>query len=122
MAIQGIEELIERLIQGTRSGKLRWESTANEYLFRLTLDSGMIHSYQILPSTLDISDSAGRPPLGFGISLLNENNVSVESVSSRDMPNLRAQLEVLYNTARNSALKPSELLQQLRTEIIRRTG
>lgn len=106
-----IRELMKRLIDSTKAGKLSWEETADENTFRLTLDVGIIHIQQVG------SQSAGD----FRLSMLNENNAIVE-VFEGGQTEENHLLRELYEAARFSALRANDFLRQLEQEVIRRSG
>jgi hypothetical protein len=113
MEPDSIRNLIKRLIISTRSGKLSWEETADEDLFRLTLDAGIIHIVRIKKKTMRGDD--------FKLFFLNQNNTPVQQFEGEEA-NDQDQLRQLFEAARDSALKPSEVLQRLEQEVIRRSG
>jgi hypothetical protein len=112
-----IRDLMKRLLDSTRAGKLCWEETADENTFRLILDVGILHVEGVRqPTSLGSSAQSN-----YRLSLLNENNVLVgvfEGGQSEDQRLLRE----LYEAARHSALRPNDFLRQVEQEVIRRSG
>ena len=117
MDSQGVRDLIGRLIESTRSGKFRWQETADENLFRLVLDAGIIHVRRIRMQHV----SATRGPDNYDLVFLNQNSTPVEDWQPDQGRDIE-QLKALYEAARDSALKPSEFLRNLEKEVIRRSG
>src|SRR6266446_8397110 len=117
MEPERIRLLIKRLVISTQAGKFRWEETADEDIFRLTLDAGIIHIRRIMGKTT----IGGPPGDDYMFKLFNQNNALVENFTS-ELEEDRKLLRDLYEAARASALKPNELLGKLEQEVIRRSG
>lgn len=111
METERLHMLIKRLVMGTKTGRFRWEETAEDDLFRLTLDTGLIHIQQLGPGHTSY----------YRLTLLNQNNTKVEEVGAQS-PTDNELLHDLYEAARKSALKPSDFLNELEQEVIRRSG
>ncbi len=50
-----LEELIQNLLAGTRTGVLRWAPTAEPGVYRLMLDKGLVRVYRLGP--MSVSDN-----------------------------------------------------------------
>jgi hypothetical protein len=108
-----LSSLLSRLIEATRSGKFRWETTADEATFRLVLDTGIIHVEQIVG------------PERYVLWFLNQNNAVVDSYKADNVISaMKVDMQVrdLFEAARSSALKPDEFFLRLEQEVNRRSG
>ena len=112
-----LRDLMKRLIEATKVGKLSWEATADENTFRLTLDVGMLHIQRVRQRATASGYSKGD----YRRSFLNEYNAIVEEFEGGGNEDTRL-LHELYDAARLSALKPSDFLRQVEQEVIRRSG
>lgn|SRR5262249_49881498 len=109
-----IRTLIRRLIAATRHGKLRWEDTAEENLFRLSLSSGMIQIHRRLRQLTDTL-------FEFEFTLVNEHDTVVDEFHGATADD-DILLRELWEQARNSALKPDEFLGRIEQEIKQRAN
>ena len=98
-----IRDLIKRLIDSTKGGKLSWEETADENTFRLTLDVGILHIQRVRQQPAVGNSAQGD----YRLSLLNENNIIVGEFEGGEAGDNRL-LSELYEAARLSALRPPE--------------
>ncbi len=113
----GIRDLMKRLIDSTRAGKLSWEETADENTFRLILDAGILHIQRVRQQPALGSSIQGE----YRLSLLNENNAIVIEFEGGEAEDYRL-LRELHEAARLSALRPNDFLRQVQEEVIRRSG
>lgn len=112
-----VRDLMKRLLDSTRSGKLSWEETADENIFRLTLDVGILHVQRVRQQPALGNGSPGD----FRLSFLNENNIIVGEFEGGEAEDSRL-LCALFDAARLSALRPNDFLRQVQDEVIRRSG
>jgi hypothetical protein len=117
MDAQNIRDFISRLIPATQIGKLIWQETADEDSFRLLLDTGIILIQRSNMQKMD--GTLGQPE--YKLIFLNKNDSEVDSWHP-DPGKDYEQLSLLYEVARDSALRPTKLLQAMEQEVIRRSG
>ena len=112
-----IRDLIKRLLDSTKNGKLSWEETADENTFRLILDVGILHIQRLRHNPAHSNGVQGD----YRLSLLNENNALVGDFEGEEANDYRLLYE-LYEAGRLSALRPNDFLRQVQDEVIRRSG
>jgi hypothetical protein len=116
-----IRDLCIKLLNGTRDQRIRWEETADENTFRLTLDSGMFHIQQVPRRSIPVGQDQGMVFMGgekYKATLFNPNNTPVETYEEdTDSGGL---LRDLYEEARRSALRPEEVMDRFERELVQR--
>jgi hypothetical protein len=117
MDIDRIRNFLWRLISSTQAQKLAWEETADENIFRLTLEAGMVYIEKVKNSNKVFPPGLEH----YRMSLLNANGTTVEAFDG-EQPQDYSRLKQLYELARESALKPEDFLSNLEREIGRRVG
>jgi hypothetical protein len=106
--------LLRKLLQATKMRRVVWSDTADENTFRLTFDNGMIHIGEapnpVFPSKL------------LTATLFNQNNTPIETIKSGDdVPSEEGNLlRELYALARESALRPDDVLESVEAELEQR--
>jgi hypothetical protein len=104
MASPKFIQLLERLLAATKSGKVRWEQTAREGVFRIILGEGLIH--------VESSDDHTEEETWRAAYLLDHRGHTIDQVTAKasvlqpeiEMDMLRF-LDDLYQNARQSAYK-----------------
>ena len=110
--------LTQKLLAFTRNDKLKWEETADEQTFRLVVDSGMIQ-IQERPQDRAFTSSQPGQPVEHVLTVLNENNVPTVTFTGAHTEGGQRLLRELYDAARDSALRPDQLLDRIDSEITR---
>jgi hypothetical protein len=121
-----IRDLCIKLLNYTRGESIKWEETADENTFRLTLDSGIFHIERVPPRVFApshggsgmISTSSGEK---YRATLFNRNNTPVETYE-QDAAEPGSLLKDLYEEARRSALRPEEVVNSFEKELVNRVG
>jgi hypothetical protein len=106
--------LLRKLLQATKMKRIVWSDTADENTFRLSFKNGMIHIGEVpnpvFPSKL------------LTATLFNQNNTPIETIQfgpdgASEEVNL---LRELYALARDSALRPDDVLESVEAELDQR--
>jgi len=99
-------ELLKKLLVRTEAGQLRWRETADDDMFRLTFQSGMV---RIGPDE--------RPMKCYQAFLMTPDGRIVEEVRALEEEALYDTLESLYFAARRQARESEGVLERLMAEI-----
>jgi hypothetical protein len=106
--------LLRKLLQATKMKRIVWSDTADENTFRLSFNNGMIQIGEvpnpIFPSKL------------LTATLFNQNNIPIETIKfGDDQANEEGNLiRELYALARESALRPDDVLESVEAELDQR--
>jgi hypothetical protein len=106
--------LLRKLLQATKMKRIVWSDTADENTFRLSFKNGMIHIGEVpnpvFPSKL------------LTATLFNQNNTPIETIQfDADGPSEEGNLlRELYALARESALRPDDVLESVEAELDQR--
>ncbi len=106
--------LLRKLLQATKTKRIVWSDTADENTFRLSFNDGMIQIGEgpnpVFPSKLLIA------------TLFNQNNIPIETIKfGDDIASEEANLlRELYALARESALRPDDVLESVEAELDQR--
>jgi len=105
--------LLRKLLQATKMKRIVWGDTADENTFRLSFNDGMI---QIGEAPNPVS------PKGLTATLFNQNNIPVEKIQfGDDSPSKEGKLlRELCALARESALRPDDVLESVEAELDQR--
>src|SRR5262245_59581330 len=113
------KQLLKKLLTATRERLLSWDVTADENTFRVTFKGGIVHVIEEEEAFDDEGlDEEGRDEGVYRALLFNEKNVEVESFTPNDLSEMR-ELRELYRQARESALRPDDVLDRIGEEIDR---
>ncbi len=111
--------LAHKLLTFTRNGQLRWEETADEKTFRLVVDSGMIQIQERPQEGVFTPSQLAQHPVEYVLTVLNENNITAGTFTGAHTEGGQRLLHELYDAARESALRPDQLLDRIDSEITR---
>jgi len=106
-------ELLKKLLVRTEAGQLRWRETADDDMFRLTFQSGMV---RIGPDHL-YDEFHERPMKCYQAFLMTPDGRIVEEVRALEEEALYDTLESLYFAARRQARESEGVLERLMAEI-----
>jgi hypothetical protein len=96
-------ELLGAILEATRRGEIKWDETADEDTFRSMFRKGMVKVWRT---------EEGHPAAG----IFNQNNTLLTEVAPESAEDSTC-LEAVYEAARNSALKPGEVIKGILDEI-----
>ena len=108
--------MLRKLLQVTKTKRIVWSDTADEDTFRLTFDTGMVHIGEV-PNPVS-------PSKLLTATLFNQNNtptVTVQAGADRVDEDGKL-LSELYTLARESALRPDDVLASVEAELDQREG
>jgi len=113
-AREKFSNLLRKLLQATKMKRIVWSDTADENTFRLSFDNGMIHIGEA-PNPVSTSKLLTA-------TLFNQNNTQVETIKvGDDVPSEEGNvLRELYAQARESALRPEDVLESVEAELDQR--
>ena len=106
--VPNLTELLAWLHGGTDKGTIRWQSTPDDSVFRVTLESGIIRIEQDREGDLSLA-------------ILDKQNQRIEDLFTRQ-PDERDSLKELYKKARWSALNLGTALDAVVKELQKRSG
>lgn len=103
-----LDHILERLIQRTADGRLKWRKAVQDDQFVTSVDT-------ISVVIRDLRGATGYTSLGHRMEIMNENGETVEvlDVNSRPTVEQDEQLERLFTLARRSALNTQATLEKL---------
>jgi hypothetical protein len=106
--------LLRKLLQATRMKRIVWSDTADENTFRLSFKNGMIHIGEV-PNPV-------TPSKLLTATLFNQNNTPIQAIKfDSDGPSEEGKLlRELYALARESALRPDDVLESVEAELDQR--
>ena len=109
--------LLRKLLQATKTKRIVWSDTADENTFRLSFKNGMIHIGEV-PNPV-------FPAKLLTATLFNQNNTPIETIQLGDDAASAATeagdlLPELYALARESALRPDDVLESVEAELDQR--
>jgi len=109
--------LLRKLLQATKTKRIVWSDTADENTFRLSFDNGMIHIGEAPNSIF--------PSKSLTATLFNRNNTPIETIKfGDDVASASSEagklLPELYAVARESALRPDDVLESVEAELDQR--
>jgi hypothetical protein len=104
--------LLRKLLQATKAKRVTWNDTADEDTFRLTFNTGMVHI-----GAMPVLNSSAKE---LKATLFNQNNTevaTVEAFAQNTTSDKAALLSELYSLARDSALRPDDVLASVEAEV-----
>ena len=108
MANERFMQLINELYQATLSGRVRWEETTKEGVFRIGLGDGLVRIHSGLDDQGDFRVS---------VYLLNNQGRVVDELSTSESGQHYGMLVDLYNQARSSALNLDKVVDSMLTDL-----
>jgi len=106
--------LLRKLLQATKAKRIVWSSTADEDTFRLTFDTGMVHIGATPVPNSNVKELRAT--------LFNQDYAEIETVAvfAGDNSEQGALLLELHALARESALRPDDVLESVEAELDQR--
>jgi hypothetical protein len=108
MANERFIELINELYQATLDGRVRWEETTKEGVFRVGLGDGLVRIHSGLDDQNDFYVS---------VYLLNNQGRVVDELSNSEGGRHSGMLLDLYNRARSSALNIDKVVDSMLSDL-----
>ena len=108
MANERFIQLIKELYQATLDGRIRWEETAKEGVFRVGLGDGLVRIHSGLDDQSDFCVS---------VYLLNNQGRVVDELRNWEGGDHYGMLLELYNQARSSALDIDEVVNSMLSDL-----
>ena len=104
-----LQELVENLLKGTQAGVLKWTDTAEQGVYRLMLDTGLVRIYRLGPM------SVGENFVG--CTVLNSEGIVLydEQVPRKEGDFLVTLYDLVDGSFQNKAL--DELLAEVRMKM-----
>jgi hypothetical protein len=107
-----IEQLLDLLLERTNDGALKWQTTADEYTFRLASRAANVR----VTRSEEYDREKGAPYIVRRLSVTSELGRVIEEYSPA-APQDQARFDLLFSEARRSASNTGEVLDKLMKEL-----
>ena len=114
MSYPRIAELVKKLADLTRQGKIKWEDTIDSGIFQYTMRSSTIKISQVLSRENDYASD-------IKIEIFNKNGDYIEDVTDEDIKDLLPKaydtMLEMYENARRQAMGVEDILDDIFEEL-----